>query len=698
MNTDTKLENGINIIVLISIFLFLSSYFTPDLILSKTITTGGDTASHYYPALYLKEYLLPNGKIIGWCPGNYAGFPIFQFYFPLPFLLIVFLSYVIPLQIAFKLITILGIFLLPVTALFSMKIMGFKFPLPAFAAIFTLVFLFHQGNSMWGGNIPSTLAGEFSFSISLALTVLFFGTLYKGIEEKKYLLTNSFLLFLIILTHVYTFLLICVVSVFFLLSKTKTKQSFYYLFKMYLLAFLLSAFWSLPLILKLPFTTAYNFVWVIESIKVVFPDIFLPFLAISILGFLFSIKAKEKRVWFLSFSILGAFILYLIASKIGVVDIRFFPFIQLMPMFLAAYGLWYLIKRFKGKWILVLAVLILTILWVNHNVTYIHDWIKWNYEGFENKHLWSTFSDVNEFLKGNASDPRVVYEHSDFHNSAGTIRAFESLPLFSGRSTLEGLYMQSTVSSPFVFYIQSEISKQISCPLPGYSCSPFNLARGIEHLKMFNVKHIIAISDKLKQALRESDEVTLVKTIEPYEIWEIRDAPSNYVKVLDYEPILVKTRNWKNLSYEWFKIYGDDGPYLVFENKISDRERRLFKVIEDKPNLNNLQKIGIRDNCSVSEEFGIEEIRIKTNCIGKPHLIKVSYYPNWAVEGADKIYLVSPSFMLIFPNQENVRIYYKAVWYDTLGNILSIIGFLILFYFCFRSLTLNQKITRLLKR
>lgn len=695
-----NIENITNVIIIIGIFLFLLSYFKPSLILSETIISGGDTASHYYPAKYLKEYLIPNGKIVGWCPGNYAGFPIFQFYFPLPFLLIAFLSYVISFQVAFKSITILGIFLLPLCTFLSMKMMKFKFPLPIFAAIFTLAFLFHQGNSMWGGNIPSTLAGEFCYSISLALAILFIGLLYQGLKEKRYILLNSLLLFCIALTHILMLFFVIIVPIFFLLERDKIKLNFLYLFKIYFLAFLLTAFWSIPFVFKLPFTTTYNFVWHIDSLKTVFPDILLPFLALAIFGFLFSLRKKDKKIWYISFSIVAALILYLIASTIGVVDIRFVPFIQFIPMLLGAYGLWYLIKNFKGKWLIAVIVLLLTVFWVDYNVTYIPGWIKWNYEGFENKQLWNPFHEINKYLKGNFSDPRVVFEHSDLHNSIGSTRAFESLPLFSGRGTLEGLYMQSSISAPFVFYIQSEIGKQHSCPFwMNWECTNFNISNGIKHLKMFNVKHMIARSNEAKNALKSNKDVGLVKTIEPYEIYEIKNISGRYVELLDYEPILVETKNWKKLSYEWFKKNND--VYLVFVDKITNEDRELFKIIKSKYeiSLDDLKKIKIQKNCFIKETVSNEEIRIETDCIGKPLIIKVSYYPNWKIEGAKKIYLISPSLMLIFPERDHIRLFYNETILDQLSFILTIIGIITFIYLIiFKTFGLNQNIKRFFNR
>ena len=88
----------------------------------------------------------------------------------------------------------------------------------------------------------------------------------------------------------------------------------------------------------------------------------------------------------------------------------------------------------------------------------------------------------------------------------GTSRAFELLPLFANRATLEGVYMQSSPSAPAVFYMQSEISKEQSCPFPAFSCSKTNISSAIKHLKMFNVNHIIAVSDEVKAELRNKTE------------------------------------------------------------------------------------------------------------------------------------------------------------------------------------------------
>ena len=672
-------KRHLNIIILLIITVFLFSFFKPSLIFSNSITAGGDTASHYYTASFLKNELFP--KSAGWTMGNYAGYPILQFYFPLPFMLMVLLSYIIPLQVAFKIVTVLGTFLLPISVYYILKLLDFKFPTPILGAIFSLAFLFNEENSMWGGNIPSTLAGEFSHSLSLSLSVLFFGTLYYALtkypKNKKLLILNSILFTLISLSHIYT-MFIASLSSLFLLSRN-FKKRFIYMTIMYSISLLLMSFWIIPFFLNIQYTTAYNINWNFNSFFEVVPIILIPFFILGIIGILYLLifhinknesheETNHKIIYLLSPLILS-FFFFGIANHIGLVDIRFLIVIYLWSIILAAIGTSYLLilifkyipklKSEKSKKVFPLIILILTLIFINANTTFIPSWIKWNYEGFEGKASWPEFVEINKFLEGTVQDPRVVYEHSHFNDKFGTERAFESLPLFSGRSTLEGVYMQSSISSPFIFYIQSEISEKRSCPFwNNYQCTSINLNKASQHLKMFNVLHYIVRSDKIKSELVNNSNYNLLKKTNDYEIYKINGNTNKYVTPLKNEPILLVLNNfqdWKQISYEWF-TKGDLDTHLVFSKKSDDN----FILTENQNNLNvsTLKKVEL-ESCKIDEEVKNNEINIKTDCINKPVLIKVSYHPGWKVQGADKIYLVSPSFMLIYPTEENVRLYFN---------------------------------------
>jgi hypothetical protein len=129
--------------VLIAVEVFIFSKFDLHSLVAATTTTGGDTASHFYTLQYFKDTLLSAGKISGWTMGNYAGFPILQFYFPLPFLIMSLLDLVMPLQVTFKLVTLLGTALLPVCAYVMLRLIRCPFPGPGIGAALMLPFLFN---------------------------------------------------------------------------------------------------------------------------------------------------------------------------------------------------------------------------------------------------------------------------------------------------------------------------------------------------------------------------------------------------------------------------------------------------------------------------------------------------------------------------------------------------------------------------
>ncbi|MBW4056991.1 MAG: tetratricopeptide repeat protein [Proteobacteria bacterium] len=316
-------------------------------------------------------------------------------------------------------------------------------------------------------------------------------------------------------------------------------------------------------------------------------------------------------------------------------------------------------------------------IWIGGNPGPAPGWAKWNYEGFEAKPAWPLFKQINSALQGGVGDPRVMYEHSEDHTVFGSSRAFESLPLFAGRATLEGLYMQASISAPFVFYLQSEISTVKSAPFPQYEYANMNFARALPHLCMFNVGELVIRSAGAKQAIRTAAGYRLKETIGEYELWDVTANSGHYVEPLAFEPVLFTADNWKTDSYRWFMNGSQLDVHLVFDlDKSAQREKRFKAQARD---LSALPRIPIdTTNCRIKETIGNDEILIKTNWIGKPLLVKVSYHPDWKVEGADRIYLVSPSFMLIYPTKSTVRLHYGRGWPDRAGAAMTILGLAIL--------------------
>ena len=80
---------------------YLASLFPAELMWLDTTAAGGDLGSHNYAAAWVRTLMLTEYRLTGWVPGNYAGFPLFQMYFPLPFIAIVIGSLVVGANVAF---------------------------------------------------------------------------------------------------------------------------------------------------------------------------------------------------------------------------------------------------------------------------------------------------------------------------------------------------------------------------------------------------------------------------------------------------------------------------------------------------------------------------------------------------------------------------------------------------------------------
>ena len=156
----------------------------PNLLFSTSLITGGDTGSH----LALPAYLRTTNNVFNftpWYPGWLDGIPAYTYYFVLPDVLATFASYVIGFAVAIKLATVLGSVLMPITAYTMGRLFKAPRPVPIALALATLPFLFDASFTIDGGNLFSTMAGEYAFSLSLALALLTIGLVARGVRTGR---------------------------------------------------------------------------------------------------------------------------------------------------------------------------------------------------------------------------------------------------------------------------------------------------------------------------------------------------------------------------------------------------------------------------------------------------------------------------------------------------------------------------------
>jgi hypothetical protein len=671
----TRLERAVTWGTLLAVWAFLLSYFPPSLLLLDTMTAGGDTPSFHHPIEHLRNVLLPAGLPQGWDPGNFAGYAPFQFYFLPPSLLIVALSWILPFNVAFKLVTVVGVFALPLTTVLALRAMRYPFPIPALGAAATLLFLFNEGNSMWGGNIPSTLAGEFSFSISFALSVLFLGLLHRGITEDRGSRALGVLLALIGLCHPVTFITSALAGLYFLIDARTFKRHLAFLVWMYAIAALLMSFWLLPLLARLPYATSIHWVWSFRSWSEALPALLIPAAVLALVNIVRLVVRARSTTGpghYLLFCFLTCLVAFGNANNLGVPDIRFLPFAQFLIVLLALDLLATLVPLLYMPVLPALALAAGIMSFVQFFVTLGPVWARWNYEGIETKRGYPALQQISAALKGTFTDPRVAYEHSPSYEVFGSMRIFESLPRLTGRATLEGVLLQTAVTSPFIYYMQSQHSTQSTSIIPGYAYPPSDPARGTARLDLFNVRDFLAVSPAVKTALDGDTRWNRLTTIDPYVIYRRRDVAHGYVRVPRYQPVLIETKEWKKDFHRWFSNDAALEVPLVAAASVPAEERGRFPLTSGSPV--DLPRVAMPADCAVTESVSSLSVEFTTTCPGVAHWIAISYHPNWHAAGAPRVYLASPAFMLVVPDGPKVRLEFRRAAIDWIGLLATIVG------------------------
>ncbi|HZN13832.1 MAG TPA: gephyrin-like molybdotransferase Glp [Acidimicrobiales bacterium] len=325
------------LIVIVASTAFVFWQLRPALLFANTTPSGGDMGAHVWAPAYLRDHLLPHGRLTGWTPDWYEGFPALTFYFPLPSLLIVILDVVLPYGIAFKLVTVLGLLALPAAAYVFARLIGLRGPSPACLSVLTVPFLFDRSYTIYGGNIPSTLAGEFSFSISLAVALLFLGVFARGLRTGRQRGLAAVLLAITGLCHfIPTFFAIGGAALLFLLQPTR--QRLRYAAPVAIVGGMIGAFWWLPFYMRLPYTTdmgweplrTYRESLITHSLEIP--------LILAALGLATSVVLKRRGGIYLGLLAGGAAVAFVVAPPGRLWNARLLPFWFLAVYMLAGVG------------------------------------------------------------------------------------------------------------------------------------------------------------------------------------------------------------------------------------------------------------------------------------------------------------------------------------------------------------------------
>ncbi len=663
-------------LALLALMLALCDYVRPSLLALPTLGAGGDTPCHYPTHVFFHDYLLPRLRLHGWYAGAYLGQPLLLYYFPLPFLLMAALAPATGMAVAFKLGTALGVFLLPLCAYVGFRLLGLRFPGPLFGAFAAFAFLLVEENPIWGGTLASTLAGEFAYTYGTGFALVFLGLAYRCYARGDGPWAPAAALALTALGHGYAVLWAGCSASFFLYGARRPLRALLWLAAVAGLSASLAAFWLLPLLGDWGWTTPFNDAWITVEWKQLFPRAVLPLYAIAALGLLATpwtagrSGGPDRRLLYLWHAALVGAALAAAGPKLGIIDVRFLPFTQLALALAGAATAAVALEPMRRVGLAAAGALLLLLAWGDAASSFLRYWAEYNYSGLEAKELWPAWREMTARLAGGPSDPRVAVEYSSEHERAGSIRMYEMLPFFTGRGTLEGVYNQASLNTHAVYYVASELGERSPNPFRHVEFSEFDIEAALAHLRLFATDTVVALSHKLQRALEARADVVPLGRVRPYALYRL-EQPVRYVEPLACAPLRSPEQGWRERAQRWFATKPLPCAPLVFDDRAREFEREPDGWL---PPPSRPLEPGV----SVRESLAPEELRIRTDRVGHPLLVKVSWHPRWKAEGADGPYRVSPALMLVVPRERDVTLRYGPNWADHAGRSMSacaILGF-----------------------
>lgn len=662
-------------------------FMRPDQILIANTPTGGDMGAHVLLPAYLRDVLLPSGRVLGWSMDWYAGFPVFYFYFPLPALTIVLLDVVLPYGVAFKLVTVAGLVALPFASYYMARSFEASKPVALVAAAAGGSFIFMESFSIFGGNTLSTLAGEYSFSWSFALSLVYLGMLIRNIRSGRgFSVGPGVVLALTALSHLITTMLILIATLP-LLFKRKGAST---VVGSWVLGFGIAAFWALPLLARVGLTSDMGW-FPVEGVDKVFPRELWPMALLAAAGLVWAAARRlpiSPAIAMLVVPVAGYYLIQFIDYR-KLYNARLLPYWYYFVYLLAGLGVGAaavaLARRLKGgeatRWLAAGTASIFFILAGVAGIQKTPHWAAWNYEGYEGKQEYALTGEGEWILHTDrwgqyqalmreldALPPgRVMWEANNDMNRYGTPMALMLTGYWSeGHPSMEGLLFESSLTTPFHFLNASEVSERPSNPVSGLQYRGMNFERAVRHLDVYGVTYYVSYTDTARTAA-----VT-------YGLEILAEAPPFTVFALP-ETSLVQAAT--SIPAVWD---GDTGFFEAALSWYDDVDALDRWLVEDGPDdWPRIDDVGLTSRPSVSSRGSVSNIvvdhhRIEfdTTAIGVPHLIKVSYFPNWKADGAEGPYRAAPSLMIVVPTEEHVVISFTDTWAEMAGKWITAVTLL----------------------
>jgi len=691
-----------------------------DLIFLDNTPTGGDMGAHVVPIKYFIENFASSFKINGWSNDWFAGYPLYFFYFPFPAILTYLFNLIIPYGIAFKIMVAGSIILVVYSIEKLFRKEDYLFSHIGIGA--GLMFALTESFTIYGGNLASTLAGQFSFTYSLAFANLAIYYVTKSNHKYKVPLSSIFLS-LCLLSHLIPFILyLPAYSIYWLIKKEKIQLKFISIF---IFATLVTRF-IVPLIYNLEFTTnmsytpytrlkdlikpdilpytfllflfllgRFNFKKLIENKTFSLFEIYLLFMSVSLYYFV-----PEGALWngrLVPFFNLGIIIIFfrmfdfllddILQFQQGKLSINFVILSSIIGCIYIFYDKWFEFNRYKLFVFVIIGFTFLGVVlfysssyklfslgvfvFVISSMSFLPHWVNWNFTGYEGKEEWKEIETLYSSLE-KLPPGRIMWEPNSELNKYGTPMVLMTIPFFTDHTSMEGLYFDSSITTPFHFIAVSGLAEGPSNPVGGLSYINNDFEKGVEYLQDLGVDYFISYTDLIRDKAIKNKDLNQLFVSEPFTVFKIE---TNKIELVNQRlETFHRISFYERTTSSLFR----DTEYENFFEKAYNNFRKLdeYRVIElpSDVNINSSNDIDLMISDLIISN---DEISFITNKPNELHLIKVSYFPNWEIANGLGPYRISPSFMAIVPFDNKIEISFKRTNIETYSFYFGLFSLLL---------------------
>ena len=704
----------------VCVFVFVN--LRPRLMFADTRPASGDIIVHNGLVGAVTRHLWDHGLMSGWSMDWSAGFPLYRFYISLPALVVALFDALLPSAIALKVTASMPLVLLPVAAAVLTRCFRLGPLYQVLVATATLPFLFDSSNTAFGGNIVSTVTGEYPYAWGMVLVVVTLAVFANHLDRDRRTPLAGLLATAAALCHPIAAIVVIlgIAAQMAVRPLASWRVTLVHGGQALILGVLLSAYWYVPFLWYGDAAIAGGFGKRTDYANALLPFnawFELIFCSLAIVGCVQAVRRRHRE--FIALALLaiicGLFVLLLPSQ--AVFNMRFAPYWNLLRLVFTGVGAAWLVRvgfaarrpfAAIGVASALVGVVTFVIAWNSATLPFEQrttsgegDWAvttssRWiigpertvtvdqqvqslSFAGIERGPHAAELVELVAMLRrvaGQYGCGRLAYEFEPL-SRFGSLYDLQLLPSETDGciSVVNGLVTGSPVSNlQFVAESSWSIRPERYFPDLPYEAGP-DLDVGVRYMRELGASYFLTIEASIADGARQTEGLQEVGTVGPWVLFRVEGA--RLVEPLAAQPIvdtaLDAKDTWADASMQWFiatdpslRRFSPAGPSTWQRARWQDAGAPLPAGAEGDASVQVTDVV-----------VGDESVRFHVDKVGVPMVVRMSWYPTWQAQGADGPWRVAPNWMVVVPTSNDVVLQVESGAMETFASVVTVLGLLL---------------------